>query len=502
MEPDPDSFTTTVTGKHIWAARRNNTLGPNARTGPTAEPLVPFEDLPFPRSDRAKIAACTIRWQFTDCFSINKEENSTHGSITVQVKRFLEFKGFTNPIFTVNFPRGVGRGRFVDICVDRTHMAAIVETPLVYRAARLERHLIGPALPRTAMVAEISNFSENEDIYRLAQTVAIFLHPFARVHDIWTEMHAIPGDTTHSAQQTRWSCLPRLLLRPPADETLPGSKLSPDISTLEAYTAKFSLATVLPCVIRKPGTQMTLARLWLKKKASQIQRATQSSTTVKLKLSSGLTVATWNCASLNNNDCIAALHDRSQPLGKADIVLLQEMRLAAPDSLPLQNPLLRLHHPFSSVAHQAVLGKDAGIIIRNTNWVIETSLIHDYFVYACVRIPEPEPAVGHQVRLLHIWSIHAPPSSQARNEFWNTDAPELSRIDAYAMNQNTGAIVGADRNAVHSPFVMSSFQLDVLTGYLSLIHSSHTSSPSKLALVIPTTASLQSGLPAMPHEQT
>lgn len=192
-EPDPDSFATVVTGLHIWAARRGPSQGPNAPSAPAPPPLVPWEDLPFPRSDRARIAACTVRWQFKGRFSANKEENVARGSFMVQVQRYLETKGIKDPYFTVNFPKGVGRGRFVDVCGQFDHLSAIAEVPLVFRGTPLQRHLVGPALPRTAMVVEISNFSENEEPRHLATTIAIFLMRYCRVHDIWAEMHSLPG---------------------------------------------------------------------------------------------------------------------------------------------------------------------------------------------------------------------------------------------------------------------------------------------------------------------
>ncbi|SAM83595.1 uncharacterized protein UBRO_20194 [Ustilago bromivora] len=60
--------------------------------------------------------------------------------------------------------------------------------------------------------------------------------------------------------------------------------------------------------------------------------------------SSSLFVATWNCATLNEPSCVAALHNPSTPLGKAEIVFIQEMQLASPHQLLTTNPLLRLHH--------------------------------------------------------------------------------------------------------------------------------------------------------------
>lgn len=99
---------------------------------------------------------------------------------------------------------------------------------------------------------------------------------------------------------------------------------------------------------------------------------------------------------------MAELHNPSTPTGKADLVLIQEMRLAAPESLPAQNPLSRLHHPFATRAHSAVLGKDCGIIFRNTKWRVEDCSIGDHFTYAKIHIPDDEPAIGTDICLLHV----------------------------------------------------------------------------------------------------
>lgn len=129
------------------------------------------------------------------------------------------------------------------------------------------------------------------------------------------------------------------------------------------------------------------------------------------------------------------------------------MRLASPASLPTQNPLSRLHHPFATRAHRAILGGDCGIIFRNTKWQVEDSKIGDYFAYAKIRIPVDEPAIGTNIRLLHIWSIHAPPIHDARLEFWSRDVPNISILDAAAPGEHSAAIIGADWNAVPSPMI-------------------------------------------------
>lgn len=170
-----------------------------------------------------------------------------------------------------------------------------------------------------------------------------------------------------------------------------------------------------------------------------------------IRLASTIAIVTWNCASLNSPDRIAALHDPSTDLGKADIVLLQEMRLAAPTSLPRFNTFTSLHHPIRTRAHQAIVGKDAGILIRNTHWQVVATEVGDYFVYGHIRIPDNEPAIGADIRTLHIWSIHAPPNSTAQAAFWNADLPQLSRLDAAIRDPTSAAIVGADWNAVGSP---------------------------------------------------
>lgn len=129
------------------------------------------------------------------------------------------------------------------------------------------------------------------------------------------------------------------------------------------------------------------------------------------------------------------------------------MRLASPACLSELNPFLQLHHPFANRAHRAVLGKDCGILFRNTNWQVENRLIGDYFTYAKIRIPDSEPAVGTDIRLLHVWSIHAPPASTARLAFWRHDVPNISILDAAASDSRSAAIIGADWNATSSPML-------------------------------------------------
>ena len=184
-----------ISGLHIWAAPRESVPPIDQPVDQLSPPLVPFKDLPFPRSERAKVGACAIRWQFTGHFNLNKEENSARGSLTIQVKRYLEYRGFMDPAFTVIFPRNVGRGRFVDVNVGHKQMMdALASAPLLFRGARLQRHLVGCTLSRSALVVELTGFSQTDSHHRTAQTVARLLQPYAQVHDIWLEMRSSESD--------------------------------------------------------------------------------------------------------------------------------------------------------------------------------------------------------------------------------------------------------------------------------------------------------------------
>ncbi|KAJ1032690.1 hypothetical protein NDA16_000712 [Ustilago loliicola] len=189
-EPDQNDIAPIITGRHIWAARRA-TSGP---PGTPIPPLVPYEDLPFPKSDRAQLPPCTVRWQFVGRFSLNREEQIACGSFHIQVRRYFTQKGIINAKLTVTFPRGVGRGRFVDITTDAAHLPTLSEVPLVFNGTGLQRHLIGSILPKTAMVVEIAGFSTAVDLTTTACLITHGLQPFAQVHDIWMQQISFPDD--------------------------------------------------------------------------------------------------------------------------------------------------------------------------------------------------------------------------------------------------------------------------------------------------------------------
>ncbi|SOV03464.1 uncharacterized protein UDID_20194 [Ustilago sp. UG-2017a] len=90
-----------------------------------------------------------------------------------------------------------------------------------------------------------------------------------------------------------------------------------------------------------PLMMLTIQTLPLSKRKKMVVLPTTSTMAPKHALfSSTLFVATWNCATLNEPSRTAALHNPSTPLGKAEIIFIQEMRLASPHQLPTTNPLL------------------------------------------------------------------------------------------------------------------------------------------------------------------
>lgn len=121
-------------------------------------------------------------------------EKVARGSIGFQVKRFLDYKKVEDSSYCVTFPRYVGKGRFVDVHVAAASMTALAETPLIYRGARLQRHLENHIVSKTAFVVEVKGLPKFDDPKVLATAVAAFLQPYAQVHDIWIKTYAYQTD--------------------------------------------------------------------------------------------------------------------------------------------------------------------------------------------------------------------------------------------------------------------------------------------------------------------
>lgn len=178
-EPVQDLITPIYTGRHLWSAIRPTTLDA------LPPPLDTYEEFPFTNSDRTKLPPCTVRWQFTRRFSINREEDVARGSFRVQVRRYLASKSAVNTDCTVNFPRGVGRGRFVEVTVSPENLAILAEAQLVFNGSQLQRPCVGANLPKTSLVIEVLEIPLRNAWSETAADIAILLQSHARVHDIW-----------------------------------------------------------------------------------------------------------------------------------------------------------------------------------------------------------------------------------------------------------------------------------------------------------------------------
>lgn len=189
-EPDQSAIAPIITGRHIWAARRATSAPPGSPT----PPLVPYEDLPFPKSDRAQLPPCTVRWQFVGRFSLNREEKIACGSFRIQVRSYFAKHGITNATITVTFPRGVGRGRFVEVIVPAAHLQFVKDGPLVFNGEPLRRMFVGPALERTSLVFEVLGFPIANALKETGRCIAQALKECVQVHDVWVAQISYADD--------------------------------------------------------------------------------------------------------------------------------------------------------------------------------------------------------------------------------------------------------------------------------------------------------------------
>ncbi|TKY84965.1 hypothetical protein EX895_006045 [Sporisorium graminicola] len=372
-EPDLDAFVPIYTGRHVWSATRS-------------DPLVPFEDLPLPKTDRAKLPPCTIRWQFTGKFFSNRDEGPALGSLRKQMCDYLHARSFPDANCMVKFPKGTGRNKMVDITVLQPHLAAASEAILVFRQAKLQRLFVGPALDFNYFVIEIQNLPYTAAWTGTARLIWAALHQYVQVHDIWVRQVSYAADGKAPQDENIYLALVSV----PKDKD---NRIDPII------------LAVIPGYIKIHDNEMPLAfagRLdWCSTCRSRAEYYHTFETCLKRQ-----------CSKRKRSGHLSAnsLHSPSTPIGKTDSVLIQEMRLVNPAQLPTQNPLSRLHHPFATRGHRAILGEDCGIIFRNTKWQVEDHNSGDYFTYAKIRIPDDEPAIGTNIPLLHVWSIDAPPA--------------------------------------------------------------------------------------------
>ncbi|SAM83593.1 uncharacterized protein UBRO_20192 [Ustilago bromivora] len=181
-EPDQRAFQPIFTGRLIWSATRSD------------KPIAPFEELPIPKSDHARVPPCTVCWQFTHNFNLNWEEDITQGSLRLQARQQLQAKGFPSPACVVNFPRGTGCNHFVEIMVPSDQLAALSDISLVFNKTSLQRVLVGSALPRNYLALEILDIPQTNAPTATTCYMAHSLKTYAQVHDVWVCQVSYPND--------------------------------------------------------------------------------------------------------------------------------------------------------------------------------------------------------------------------------------------------------------------------------------------------------------------
>ncbi|KAL9940601.1 hypothetical protein V8E36_000089 [Tilletia maclaganii] len=135
-------------------------------------------------------------------------------------------------------------------------------------------------------------------------------------------------------------------------------------------------------------------------------------------------------------------------LRRANIVCLQECHLASPvqwdDSKALQETL-RISQP---PPFRAVLGRDAGIVVRDPTLTLVESATGDRWAYALL---SDTPDLGSPAHMVAVWSIHGPFSRAS----WGSIGDAMR---AHAPPEGVPTIIGADWNSVPDP------RLDSLSG--------------------------------------
>lgn len=193
-EPEGD-FTPIYTVRFVWSAKK------------AAEPLFPYEELTFKKSDHARLSALTVRWELTGKFSLDREEDIARGSLRVQTRRYLEKQGVAALDCVVNFPEGMGRNRSVDIRVPLEQFSHLKDAPLIFNKSKLQRISIGPAFPPNYLVIGIGNVPSYSADQVTARQIAFALQQYVAVPDIWVSQVSCANDPTHPANTNRWLAL-------------------------------------------------------------------------------------------------------------------------------------------------------------------------------------------------------------------------------------------------------------------------------------------------------
>lgn len=98
----------------------------------------------------------------------------------------------------VNFPRGVGRGRVVEVTVSPENLDTVAAVQLVFNGSQLQRLFVSPDLPKTSLVIEVLGIPLplRTAWFERAANIASLLQPHVRVHDIWVAQKSYANDPT------------------------------------------------------------------------------------------------------------------------------------------------------------------------------------------------------------------------------------------------------------------------------------------------------------------
>ncbi|KAJ1033685.1 hypothetical protein NDA13_001667 [Ustilago tritici] len=157
VEADQWAFQPIFTGRLVWSAKHS------------AKPIVPFEELPLPRSDRTR------------------------------AQQHMQAKGVKTPDCVVNFPCGTGQNRFVEITVPSNQLVTLSEVSLVFNRTSLQCILVGPALPCNSLTLKILNIPQANAPTATAHYVAQPLKAYVQVHNVWIHQVSYHNNPTPPA---------------------------------------------------------------------------------------------------------------------------------------------------------------------------------------------------------------------------------------------------------------------------------------------------------------
>lgn len=211
-EPNFDSLASQVLSEHIWTNSHYKHV------------VVPFEHLHLPSSDRTRIKPCTARFQFMGPFKVTEQEKAKNSVLSQLKAIFARFGPRSQPLrFSISFPKGVGRGKFVDIATGPLDLDKLTKVQLIFNKHKLEFIVAGPRLPHETLILEIVDVPANLAARSAAQTVAFTLQQrdVGQVLDMWKVTSVLAPELAEIAGPSAYTLVAALL--PP---TLPTGEIT------------------------------------------------------------------------------------------------------------------------------------------------------------------------------------------------------------------------------------------------------------------------------------